>query len=329
MDDLGDFLPAHACARDASRQGAKCYIAAPMTALSDNPSALLERSVAEGRIHSSYLMAGPPQIVHPAAQRFARSLVCTGDGVRPCEACRECQRSADSDTPPVELDGSGKRGPLYRHLGDHPDLYWVDRGPEGTRVRIGQVRAVQHALRFGSHEGGWRVAIIADAEWLNVEAQNSLLKLLEEPPDRTCLVLASSSAAPLAATIRSRCQRIQFPVMREGGIRGDDLDPDRALLVRRFDSIPNFGLGDLLDWAEEFRGNRAKAAQGVEELLDVGSEWMRERVHQGAESGRRNMRRELDTFRTLLECRKDLVQRNANPQMVAERALLSVRAVAS
>jgi DNA polymerase III delta prime subunit len=300
-----------------------------MTALSANPGALLARSIAEGRVHSSYLMAGATDVVRAAAQKFARALVCTAEGTRPCEACRECHRSSETESPPVEIDGAGKRGPLFRHVGDHPDLYWIDRGPDGTRVRIGQVRAVQHALRLGSHEGGWRVAVIADAEWLNAEAQNSLLKLLEEPPDRTCLVLASASAAPLAATIRSRCQRIQFPLLRDAGLRGDDLSPERASLVQRFDAMPGHGLSDLLDWAEEFRGNRAKAAEGVEELLEVGSEWMTERVRQAAEQGHRNMRRELDAFRTLMQCRKDLVQRNANPQMVAERALLSVRAVAS
>ncbi len=299
-----------------------------MTAFSANPGALLARSLEEGRVHSSYLFAGPAKDVRPSAQEFARALVCTGTTARPCESCRECQRSDESEGVQVELDGSGKRGPLFRHIGDHPDLYWVDRGPEGSRVRIGQVRAVQHALRLAAHEGGWRAAVIADAEWLNQEAQNSLLKLLEEPPDRTCLILASASAAPLAATIRSRCQRIQFPVERIVDLRDDAIAPERAHLVQRFDAMPGHGLPDLLDWAEEYRGNRAKAAEAVELLLEVGSNWMCERIRRAALAGERNMRRELDAHRTLSQCRKDLVQRNANPQMIAERALLSVRAAA-
>jgi hypothetical protein len=294
-----------------------------MTTTSADPVELLERALASGRIHSSYLMAGPPERVYPAAERFARGLVCSSSYARPCEDCRDCRRSQVGD--PVEIDGSGKRGPLYRHLGDHPDLYWVDRGSDATRVRIGQVRAVQHALRLGSNEGGWRVAVIADAEWLNQEAQNSLLKLLEEPPDRTCLILASSSAAPLAATIRSRCQRIQFPMSHGVDLRGDDLSPEQANLVARLDHVQRISLPDLLDWAEEYKGSRARAAEQVGVLLEVGSEWLGQHIRDGVHAGRRNLRRELDAHKALSVCRKDLVQRNANPQMVAERALLAVR----
>jgi DNA polymerase III delta prime subunit len=269
-------------------------------------------------------MSGPPAVVRGEAERFARGVVCLSAEGRPCEVCRSCQRS-HTEGEPIEIDGSGKQGPLYRHIGDHPDLYWVDRGGESTRVRIGQVRAIQHALRLGANEGGWQAAVIADAEWLNQESQNSLLKLLEEPPNRTCLILASNSSAPLAATIRSRCQRIQLNVRRDSGIRGDDVPAERGSLVSRLDQIGSAGLPDLLDWAEQYRGNRARAAEGVETLLEVGSEWLRERVSHAVDAGRRDVRRELDAHKALSTCRKDLVQRNANPQMVAERALLAVR----
>jgi hypothetical protein len=229
----------------------------------------------------------------------------------------------------VELDGSGKRGPLYRHIGDHPDLYWVDRGGDGTQVRIGQVRAVQQALRLGSNEGGWCAAVVADAEWLNESAQNSLLKLLEEPPPRTCLILAGTSTASLKATIHSRCQRVRFPVARGAGLRAPEADPDQAQLLARFDRISGYGLPELLDWAEEYRGNRAHAAEQVEGLLFVGAEWIREHIEGAVGAGRRDLRKELGAFTALSQCRKDLVQRNANPQMVAERALFAVRTALS
>jgi hypothetical protein len=290
------------------------------------PREILARALASGRIHSSYLFAGPSVDVRAAALHFARGLTCSAtEGERPCEDCRECRRSSEAGREPIELDGSGKRGPLYRHIGDHPDLYWIDRGGEGTRVRIGQVRAIQNALRLGSHEGGWRVAVIADAEWLNQESQNSLLKLLEEPPDRTCLVLATASTAPITATIRSRCQRIQFPVTAGVDLHDPELPEERQQLVVRFDRIRASGLPDLLDWAEEYRGNRARAAEQVQVLLEVGSDWMALQIREAANSQRLNLRRELDAYKTLSQCRKDLVQRNANPQMVAERALFAVR----
>ena len=85
---------------------------------------------------------------------------------------------------------------------------------------------------------------------------------------------------------------------------------------------------DLLDWAEEFRGERAKAAEAVQVLLATGSEWLRERATRAARDGHQDLRGELDAFAALQQCRKDLAQRNANPQMVAERALYALRAAA-
>ena len=294
-----------------------------MDAAPDDPAALLHRSLESRRIHSAYLLSGAGDAPRRAALDFVRALVCEREGARPCERCRSCTRSRDDD--PVALDGTGKRGPLYRHVGDHPDLLWVERGREGTRVRIGQVRALQGALRLGANEGGWRGVVVADAEWLNAEAQNALLRLLEEPPQRTCLLLVTASAAGLLATIRSRCQRATFPTETRTALRGADASEEVVALTARFDDIQGSRLPDLLDWAEEYRGERAVAAERVQDLLRTGSEWLRERVVRRVGEGRRDARAELDAFKALSECRKDLVQRNANPQMVAERALFAVR----
>jgi len=287
-------------------------------------TALLERAIATGRVHSAYLLSGPGEAPRAAALRMARALVCRSEpSDRPCERCIECRRSG-REAEAVEIDGRGARGPLYRHVGDHPDLLWVERGASDTRVRIGQIRAVQNALRLGANEGGWRVAVVADAEWLNQEAQNALLRLLEEPPARTCLILVSASAAGLLATLRSRCQRVRFPVPPPTDPHDPAADEEARALAERFDALAATDVPGLLDWAEEFRGDRASAAARVHRLLEVGSSWLRARVHRAAADGR-GARAELDAFRSLSRCRKDLDQRNANPQMVAERALLAVR----
>jgi DNA polymerase-3 subunit delta' len=288
------------------------------------PTALLERALATGRIASAYLLSGPGQAPREAALRTARALVCrAAPAERPCGECLECRRT-HRDGAPIEIDGTGKRGPLYRHVGDHPDLIWVERGPADTRVRIGQVRAVQNALRLGANEGGWRAAVVADAEWLNQEAQNALLRLLEEPPEKTCLLLVSASAAGLLATIRSRCQRVRFPVPPPTDPSDPSWSDEARALAARLDAIAGCGVPELLDWAEEFRGERAVAARRAHALLEVGSGWLRARVRRAAIEGR-PVRSELDAFRTLGRCRKDLDQRNANPQMIAERALFAVR----
>src|SRR5688500_5322387 len=104
---------------------------------------LFERALASGRLHSAYLISGPRDAARDAAHAFARAAVCERGTV--CEACDGCRRSGPRAE--IEIDGTGKSGPLFRQIGDHPDLFWVARGAEDTRVRIGQIRGLQHALR--------------------------------------------------------------------------------------------------------------------------------------------------------------------------------------
>jgi DNA polymerase III delta prime subunit len=287
----------------------------------------LARQLASGRVHSGYLLSGPGEAPRATALWFARALVCEagGDAERPCEACRACRRSAPRAEPP--LDGTGKAGPLYRHVGDHPDLLFVERGAGDTRVRVGQIRALQGELRLRAHEGGRRAALIADAEWLNQEAQNALLRLLEEPPPATSLVLVAASAAGLLATLRSRCQRYAFPAAPAPDPAAPDAPEELRALAARLDALPRAGLLEILDWAEEFRGGRAEAAEAVGRLLAVATGHLHHDVRRRAAAGAggRELETRADAFRELHACRKALVQRNANPQMVAERALLALR----
>ncbi len=305
------------------------------------PEALLERALESGRIHSAYLVAGPTEPARALALRFARALVCTADrGARPCGSCAACRRS-DPGAPghePVALDGSGKKGPLYRHVGDHPDLLWLERGADDTRVRIGQIRALQAALRMSPNEGGARAVIIADAEWLNAEAQNALLRTLEEPPPRTTLVLVTRSAASLLATVRSRCQRVVLRSPAGEPLLGDDVPEAIVGWRERLPAVASYDLPELLDLAEEFRGARAEAAENLTGMLDVGGALLREcvrrQIAQEAASAAadaapaappRALRAALEAERELRLARRALQRWNANPQMVAERALFALR----
>ena len=293
-----------------------------MTAAPGDPQALLRRSIESGRLHSAYLLSGPPEGPREAALAFARGVVCSGPAPRPCESCPACRRSGEREI--LALDGSGRKGPLLRHIGDHPDLLWVERGESDTRVRIGQIRALQSALRLRVAEGGRRVAVIADAEWLNQEAQNALLRLLEEPPPGTLVVLVARSSAGLLATVRSRCQRVIF----RPGAETPEADPRRLALLARLEGLRSASLPELLDWAEEFRGARGEAQEAATDLLEIGAAWLRRQVAAKLRQAGADPGPELQAHSTLSACRKSLVQRNANPQMVVERALLALRTTA-
>ena len=129
------------------------------------------------------------------------------------------------------------------------------------------------------------MAIFDGAEWLNPQAQNALLRLLEEPPPGTSLILAASRASAIIATIRSRSMRIRFPSDEARVLRGLDADGDVADIVSLLDGLRGRSIGDVLDFAENYRGARAVAAESVTELIDVSAEWLRQDVKARVERG--------------------------------------------
>jgi len=295
------------------------------------PAHLLKSALARGRIHSAFLLAGAGGRPLEAALDFARGIVCRGQGARPCGNCRDCQASLETqDEDEITLDGEGKSGPFFRHIGNHPDLYWVARGAKDSEVRVKQVRELQKSLHRASTEGGWRAAVIADGECLNASGTNALLRLMEEPPERTCIVLVTSKPAGVPATIRSRCMRVNFSAVARPLLQGDEADAETRSLAERLDGIGRLNTADLLDWAREYQshGKRADAAKRAEALLAVGSEWLRQSVTR-AVAADQDVQASLAAFRTLTYCRRDLARYNANPQMIVERALLAIRSGAA
>ncbi len=291
---------------------------------------LLARAIENDRVHSGYLLTGPNAAGTRVALGFVRALVCESGSGRACEACGSCRKSQQAETAEgtpaaIVLDGKGKRGPTYRHVGDHPDLLYVARGADDTRITIGQIRDLQGALRLRGFDGGRRAAILDGAEWLNASAQNALLRILEEPPPRTTLVLVAARPTAVLATIRSRCVRVRLPADPEAGLRDPETPAETSELVALLDGLPGRSVSQILDAAEAYRGSRAEAAEAVTKLIDVSGDWLRERVTAQALGGERPTLRALDAHRSLQKLRRDLVQRNANPQMVAERLLFGLR----
>ncbi|MGD8520597.1 MAG: DNA polymerase III subunit delta', partial [Desulfobacterales bacterium] len=92
--------------------------------------------------------------------------------------------------------------------GNHPDIIHIK--PAGPIIKIAQVRALIHALAMKPYEASTRVVIIRDAQTMNPAAGNALLKILEEPPERTILILIATQTMDLLPTIVSRCQHIRF-----------------------------------------------------------------------------------------------------------------------
>jgi DNA polymerase-3 subunit delta' len=115
------------------------------------------------------------------------------DFIGPCGNCRSCRKIQS---------------------GNHPDVIFIK--PSGAFIRIAQIRTLFETLALKPYEASWRVVIISNAQTLHPAAGNALLKMLEEPPDQTILILTAEQAADLLPTIVSRCQHIRFnPISRK------------------------------------------------------------------------------------------------------------------
>ena len=99
----------------------------------------------------------------------------------------------------------------------HPDLYVLE--PLGQMIRIDDVRALRRDLHMRPFEADQRVYLVLDADRMNDEAADALLKDLEEPPPYAVLVLVASELGPLPPTILSRCQLVPFRRLSERAVR--------------------------------------------------------------------------------------------------------------
>jgi DNA polymerase-3 subunit delta' len=99
----------------------------------------------------------------------------------------------------------------------HPDLYVL--APLGEMIRIDDVRALHHDLHMRPFEADRRVYLVLDADRMNEDAADALLKDLEEPPPYAVIVLVAGELGPLPPTILSRCQLVPFRRLSERAVR--------------------------------------------------------------------------------------------------------------
>ncbi len=180
---------------------------------------VLDRAIATGRLAHAYLLVGPEGAGKMAvAKRFAAMLL----GVQSPET--------------------------------HPDYAFVERvrdaktGKPHADILLSQVQALTARLSLAPMMGGWRVAILDGAQLLNKESANALLKTLEEPHEKTMLLLTATSAEEVIATIRSRCQLLRFNRVAAAEIsaallaRGTDAG-QAELYARLADGRPGVAVG--------------------------------------------------------------------------------------
>ena len=178
-------------AADAAGSAAPAFLRFAELRGHDRPVAFLRDAWRGGRLAHAYFFTGPSGIGKlGAARALALGVHCETVPFEACADCAACRTIA---------------------AGTHADVRTI-AGPAADRrdISIDQVRDLQRELGYRSLSTRPKIGIVNDAELLTQQAQNALLKTLEEPTGDTVLILIGVNAASLAPTILSRCQRVTF-----------------------------------------------------------------------------------------------------------------------
>jgi DNA polymerase III subunit delta' len=168
------------------------------------------RALARGRLASSFLFAGPAGVgKRTFALKLAQAMLCETrpeEAMDPCEMCPACAQVA---------------------FGTHPDVLMVAKPedkafiPQALFIGDDEHRRQEglcHDINLKPSRGRRKIAVIDDADHLNAEGANALLKTLEEPPPRSVLILIGTTPARQLPTIRSRCQVVRFQPLAEATV---------------------------------------------------------------------------------------------------------------
>ncbi|SPF31756.1 DNA-directed DNA polymerase [Candidatus Desulfosporosinus infrequens] len=204
--------------------------------------AFLEKAARENRLAHLLLFHGGSTLQQrEAALRIAQILNCTQPtSTGACQCCLACRKILS---------------------GNHPDVLWLK--PLKATLGIDQVLAWQPKVYLKHYEGNYKVSVIEHAEAMTLPAANALLKVIEEPPERTIIILNTVNAEGVLPTIQSRAQLVYFPdLSEEAWLRGlGEVDQQEALRAFRLSGknqylatdILEYGVLILQDWVEKFR----------------------------------------------------------------------------
>jgi DNA polymerase-3 subunit delta' len=153
---------------------------------------LLRGHIRNNSLRHAYLITGPQGIGKAnLAIRFIQALNCPEQGSAevPCLVCSTCKRIKQKE---------------------HPDLFPISVGDESTQIKVDQIRELIHSISLSPYESKRRFGLLLDFEHANPNAQNALLKTLEEPPGSVILILTAITSEVLLETITSRCEEIKL-----------------------------------------------------------------------------------------------------------------------
>lgn len=239
---------------------------------------VFRRSIRSGKTAHSYLFEGPSGCGRrKTALALIQAIFCRDAGDDACGVCPACRKVAS---------------------GNHADIHSVEPLPDKRDISIDQLREMQRELALRPYEAPRKACIIEPADRMSVNAANSLLKTLEEPPGNAIIILLTENADMLLPTIRSRCQLVRFAplspehvarLLERGGMesasasllalmadgsmqRALELDDEslatrRELLLTHLSGLSLERIATVFEASEELAGNRDETLETIDMLI--------------------------------------------------------------
>lgn len=203
----------------------------------------IENAVTTGKVSHAYIVNGErgsgKKLI---ASLFATALLCESEGADPCNQCHSCKQAES---------------------GNHPDIIRVVREKQNT-ISVDEIREqVNNTVAIKPYQGPYKIYIIPQADYMTVQAQNALLKTIEEPPEYAVFFLLTENADVLLPTITSRCVMLKLRYIKDTLIKKYLMEklevPDYKAEVCTAFAQGNLGRAIMLANSEHFNEIREEA----------------------------------------------------------------------
>lgn len=197
----------------------------------------LQENIKTETISHSYLFVGQEGIgKRKIAQEFSKMILCLSEDCKLCNTCASC----------IKFDS-----------GNNPEFTFVE--PDGNSIKIAQIRTMQEKIYEKPILSNKKVFIINDSDKMTEEAQNSLLKTLEEPPEYIVIILITNNENRLLNTIKSRCLKISF----------NNIDTEQILEYIQKNQIIQNPSKNILNMCNGSLGRLEKIKENLEEYNQI------------------------------------------------------------
>ncbi len=248
----------------------------------------LEKAIRAGKVSHAYIFSGEKGCGKlTLAKAFAMTLQCTDEREQPCGKCHSCRQAMSGNHPDIVI---------LRH--DKPNTIGVEDVREQL---VGDVR-------IRPYNGKYKIYIVPDAEKMTAQAQNAILKTIEEPPEYAVILLLTTNEQSFLDTIRSRCvligmkpvpdERVKRYLMEQAQIpdyeadicaafaqgnigkavrlaTSEDFGAIKASAMRLVRGIGSMEISEIIDYVKEVQDYKIS----IQDYLDILALWYRDMVY--------------------------------------------------